>query len=277
MSQRGLAPAVPGLQGWLCLALAFACGTQERAPRLGPTDNVSVPNGGAFVTTSSGGVAGALAQGGAAAQGGSALAQEQAGAGGSAAGSASAPSAPECIPRAGCQTLCGWLGRDPAACGMGNLSQCPCVCEDRFNGPCPDELDALLACAGSSPDVQCSIRGRVLPGCEAESFDLEVCDARAQEQLCAASVPRCRAYCEPLTLQFCDQGPEMLTSCLCGCESNLSGLCATEFDAFMTCTGDAPSFQCGDDGEPTAASCGTEWRALEACADGSPPRLDAGR
>jgi hypothetical protein len=145
-----------------------------------------------------------------------------------------------------------------------------------LNGPCPGELSALLACVGDSAEVDCSTRGRVFAGCEAESLALQVCDARAREQLCAVPFPRCRAYCEPLTLSFCAQGPESVTSCLCGCEATLVAGCSAQLDAFMTCSSDSPSFGCDASGRPAAQSCATEWQSLSICARGSTDAPDAG-
>jgi hypothetical protein len=186
-----------------------------------------------------------------------------AGAGGVSGGNGE-PVEASCIPRQGCQRLCDVLGVDPA-CGLGNVSQCGCACEERFNGPCPEELDALLACTGDAPTIDCRVGGRIFPGCENESFALEVCDFRAREQLCAASFPECTSYCRGAMLSFCPLGPESFASCLCGCEASLVTTCATELEAFMTCAGDAPTFTCDPDGRPLASSCDTEWQALSAC------------
>lgn len=172
---------------------------------------------------------------------------------------------PGCIAREGCQRLCAALGDDPAACGVGNAGQCHCICEERFNGPCPDELDALLACMGDSSQIDCSVRGRIFPGCEAASLELEVCDFVAREQLCAQSYPLCRPFCEAATLSFCSQGPESLTSCLCGCEASVATRCATELEQFMTCSSGAPEFTCDAGGRPAPTGCELEWSALEGC------------
>jgi hypothetical protein len=157
---------------------------------------------------------------------------------------------------------------------VGDENQCPCICEQRFNGPCPNELDALLACAGTSPAIDCSVRGRVFPGCEAESFALQICDFRAREQLCARTLPRCTPYCEAATLGFCAQGPESVTGCLCGCEATVVARCEAEFDAFMTCSADLPQFTCDpDDGTLVPGACGAQWQILDDCVNSRP---DAG-
>lgn len=184
---------------------------------------------------------------------------------------------PGCIAREGCQRLCASLGADPASCGVGDAQQCRCICEERFNGPCPDELDALVACAGDSPDIDCSVRGRIFPGCEAQSVELELCDFLAREQLCAQSFPLCTPYCQASTLSFCAQGPESVTSCLCGCEASLATRCAAEFELFMSCSSGAPEFACDAAGRPVPTGCDPEWSALDACARGSGPAApDAG-
>jgi hypothetical protein len=172
--------------------------------------------------------------------------------------------APTCIPREGCQRLCGVLGVDPD-CGLGDVAQCGCSCEERFNGPCPDELAALLTCTGPTPTIDCAVNRRIFPGCEDESFALEMCDFRAREELCAASYPDCTPYCRGAMLGLCSLGPESLTACLCGCEATLVTTCASEFDAFMGCTAKAPTFACDANGRPTASSCPNEWQALSTC------------
>jgi hypothetical protein len=211
--------------------------------------------------------AGAAISPGAAGEGGSANAAASGAAGSAGSGGAASDDGPveqSCIPRQSCQRLCGVLGADPA-CGLGNLSQCGCACEERFNGPCPTELDALLACTGDAPTIDCGARGRVFPGCEDESFTLEVCDFRAREQLCAGSYPDCTPYCRGATLSFCPLGPESVTSCLCGCEASLVTRCMSEFDSFMTCTAKTPAFSCDVDGRIAATTCPSEWQALSSC------------
>jgi hypothetical protein len=183
---------------------------------------------------------------------------------GGAAGSGVAPE-PSCVPRQSCQRLCAAFGADASACGLGNSRQCGCECEERLNGPCPEELDALLACAGEMPSIDCSTRGRIVAGCEAESWARESSDFQAREQLCAGAYPECTPYCQSAVLAFCPLGPESAASCLCGCEASLVTTCATEFGAFMACTAQAPSFGCDAAGRIVAASCDAEWAALAAC------------
>jgi hypothetical protein len=249
------------LVGFLCLV---ACASNDRPPRLNDTDE------GATGGRSTGGAGAAGATSTSTGQGGSA----NAGIGGASgaagiSGGGGEPLTESCIPRQGCQRLCDVLGVEPA-CGLGNVSQCGCACEERFNGPCPDELDALLTCTGDSPTIDCRVRGRIFPGCENESFALEVCDFRAREQLCAGSYPACTPYCRAAMLSFCPLGPESVASCLCGCEASLVTTCTTEFDAFMTCSGAAPAFTCDPDGRLLASSCGTEWQTLSACMTAAP-------
>jgi hypothetical protein len=148
---------------------------------------------------------------------------------------------------------------------VGNAQQCHCICEERFNGPCPDELNAVVACMGASPQIDCSVTGRIFPGCEAASLELEMCDFLAREQLCAQTYPLCTPFCQASTLSFCPQGPESVTSCLCGCEASLATRCATDFEAFMTCSSGAPEFTCDASGRPVPTGCDVEWRALEGC------------
>lgn len=192
-------------------------------------------------------------------------------------GAGSEPFVPSCLPRPGCQRLCAVLGSDPAGCGVGTEDQCGCICEERFNGPCPDELNALLACTGAEPTVDCSARGRIFAGCENESVALDLCDFRAREQLCAQAFPACTPYCVAVTLNFCPRGPESVTSCLCGCEATLATTCESEFSAFMSCSNAAPQLTCAETGLPVAATCLDEWQALESCSQGSVPSApDAG-
>lgn len=184
---------------------------------------------------------------------------------GGASGGGPFPGEPSCIPRQGCQRLCSALAADPSACGLGNDRQCGCQCEERFNGPCPDELDALVTCVGETPSIDCRARGRIFAGCEEESFALESCDFQAREQLCAADHPECTPYCRGAVLAFCPLGPESVVSCLCGCEATLVTTCQTEFVAFMACTAAEPAFSCDDRGRIVATSCATEWAALALC------------
>jgi hypothetical protein len=244
------------------LVLATACNSDDRPP--------SFRESGAG---SSAGGAGAVA--GASGAGGTAMAGESGAAG--ALGTGEPSTGLSCVPRQSCQRLCGAVGDDPSRCGLGNVSQCGCLCEDRFNGPCPDELDALVACIGDAPGIDCSVRGRIFPGCEDPSFALEVCDFRAREQLCAGSYPECTAYCRGAMLAACPLGPESLPSCLCGCEASLVTSCSAPFEAFMACTAQAPAFACDSSGRLTMASCTSEWQTLSTCVDGLVAgRADAG-
>ncbi len=250
------------------IAVLSACGNSDRPPGLtGPTGGTSGTGG---ESSGSGGAA-AGDSGGGTAGGTSGSAGSMSGAGGS------GMPGPACIPRQGCQTLCTALAADPSACGLGNDEQCGCICEERFNGPCSSELDALLACTGPAPSVECSSQGRIFSGCESESVALDLCDFRAREQLCAQSYPRCTPYCQAATLSYCSRGPESVTSCLCGCEASLATTCATAFEAFMTCSGDAPDFSCDGSGQPTPTSCSAEWQAVLDCVSpGAAPGPDGG-
>jgi hypothetical protein len=198
------------------------------------------------------------------------------GMGGASAGGAagSASNEPSCVPRQECRSYCAAFGVDTSACGLGDSSQCGCVCEKRFNEPCPKELAALVACAGNAPDVDCATRGRIFAGCESESFALELCDFRGREQLCAQAYPRCLPYCEAAVLGYCSLGPTSVTSCLCGCEASLVARCDPEFEAFMDCTAEAPTFSCDANGRNVATSCLSQWQALDGCTRGVVP--DAG-
>jgi hypothetical protein len=255
-ARAGMARAV--LLG-LALACAGSCGSDERAG-LAPTQG----GGGA----AAGGSAGATGLSGSAGIGGSAMVSAGAG------GTAGSDPPQSCIPREECQRLCGVLGGD-GACGLGNASQCGCNCEERFNGPCPDELDALLACFGETPSIDCSERGRVFPGCESESFALDLCDFEARGQLCADAFPPCTPYCRGALLASCSLGPESVSSCLCGCEQSYAIRCAAEFETFMTCTSNEPAFACDSVGRVVAAVCEPEWQALDACSR-APSTADAG-
>lgn len=249
--------------GLIALAAA-ACGAEKRPP------GISSAVGGA-----SGAVAGGGASSGAGGEGGSALGT--AGAAGAAGAAGSSPDDPACQARPECQRLCGALADDPVECGLGDRRECPCACEERFNGPCPGELAALSDCIRDVPSIDCAARGRIFPGCEDESFALEACDFSAREQLCASAYPACTPFCQGLRLAFCPRGPESAAACLCGCEATVVTRCAAELDAFMGCTGGEPTFACDGDGRVVASSCEDVWQALAACmavpAPGSP---DAG-
>jgi hypothetical protein len=126
-----------------------------------------------------------------------------------------------------------------------------------------------VSCVGDAPSIDCSVRGRIFPGCESQSVALQICDFRAREQLCAQSFPVCMPYCQALTLSFCPQGPDSVTSCLCGCEASLATTCASELAAFMTCSNDVPAFSCGADARPAPTGCVIEWQALQLCSGGA--------
>jgi hypothetical protein len=256
------------LSALLVFAALSACGAKKHPPLAGPGEPSELPGtGGSLGEAGDGGGGGAAGS----SPTGSAGALNRSGSGGAA---GSGPEEPSCIPRQECQRFCAAFGNDPSSCGLGDSSQCGCICEQRFNSPCPNELTALLACAGATPSVDCASRGRIFPGCERESFDLELCDFRGRERLCAQSYPRCQPYCEAAVLGFCSLGPENVTSCLCGCEASLVTRCETYFDAFMDCSADAPAFACDADGRSIPTTCLSEWQALSGCLDGSPP--DAG-
>jgi hypothetical protein len=251
----------------LALAAAGSCGSDERPPSV-------VPGGaGTGGNINSAGNAGASGRGGGGA-GGSAMLGGVVAGGAGAGGNAGSSPLDGCIPRDACQGLCGLLG-DDAACGLGNTSQCGCTCEARFAGPCPGELDALLGCIGETPNVECGDRGRVFPGCESESFALDVCDFQARGELCAEDYPPCSPYCRGTLLASCPLGPESVSSCLCGCEQSYAIRCAAEFGAFMACTSNEPAFACDPAGRVVAAVCETEWQRLDACSR-APLLPDAG-
>ena len=256
------------------LVLSSACNSGGRPPPPASTDDYGRSGSGGSASTQQGnGGSGSGAGGGAGSfNGGGGSASSGAGAGGAGMGGSS-PFDADCTPREDCLALCAAVGSNPSACGLGEPAQCACACEQRFRGPCPDELAAVVACAGDAPSIDCAERGRIFPGCEAQSVALELCDFRAREQLCAQAYPRCLAYCQPATLSFCPQGPATVSSCLCGCEATLIGNCETQFDAFMACAADAPSFSCDSNGREVPASCLAEWQTLQSCASGTP---DAG-
>jgi hypothetical protein len=251
----------------------LACGSSGRPPPPASSDHNGRSGSGGSASTQQG-------NGGSGSGAGGAAGSASTGAGGSASGGAGAggsggsgPFDANCTPREDCLSLCASVGSNPSACGLGEPSQCACVCEQRFRGPCPDELAAVVACAGHAPSIDCAERGRIFPGCETQSVALELCDFRAREQLCAQSYPRCLSYCQPATLSFCPQGPATVTSCLCGCEATLIGNCEAQFDAFMACSADTPSFSCDSNGREVPAGCLGEWQTLQSCVSGTP---DAG-
>jgi hypothetical protein len=253
------------------LVSSLACGSSERPP--GPGTSGAGDGG-------SNGGAGGAASGGSGESGSASTdvgGGTNAGSGGLGAGGSAPPEPPACVPQQNCRTICSALAVDPSGCGFGHDGQCGCICEQRLNGPCPAELQALLACTGAAPSVQCSTQGRIFSGCESESVALELCDFRAREQLCAQSYPRCTSYCQAATLSYCPLGPESVSSCLCGCEASLAVTCAAEFDAFMVCSSDAPDFACDGLGRPTPEACSVEWQSLLDCSVGAPdPAPDAG-
>jgi hypothetical protein len=251
MTLRGYCAAF----GALALIAAASCGGDERPPTLPGTSGAGTSgNAGAAGTAST--------QAGAA---GSATAGSSGAAGSAGSAGSGEPFEPECVPREPCQRLCAAVADDPTSCGLGDREQCGCICEDRFNGPCPEELEALTNCTGATPSIDCSVRGRIFAGCENESFALELCDFRAREQACAGTYPACTAYCRGATLAFCPQGPESAASCMCGCEATLVTTCASEFDAFIDCNKGDPSFTCDDTGRLQASACESQWDALNGC------------
>jgi hypothetical protein len=261
-----------GRLGVAALALCglCACGGNKR-PRPVPGDGDPHSENGGSSSNGGGGQGGGA---GSASVMGNAGAGGMGGAGGAGGAAGSGSTEPSCAPRQECRSYCAAFGGDTSSCGLGEPSQCGCVCEQRFNEPCPQELAALVACAGSSPDVDCATRGRIIAGCETESFALELCDFRGRERLCAQAYPRCLPYCEAAVLGYCSLGPSSVTSCLCGCEATLVERCDPQFEAFMDCTAEAPSFSCDADGHNLATSCLPEWQALDGCVRGGLP--DAG-
>ena len=244
--------------GAFALIAAASCGDDEHPPNLPGNSSAGTGGAGAGAAGTASTPAGAAGSATAGASGASGAAGSDA---------ISDPPEPECVPREPCRRLCAAVGDDPANCGLGNRTQCGCICEDRFHGPCPEELEALTSCIGDTPSIDCSTRGRIFPGCENESFALELCDFRAREQLCASTYPACTAYCRGATLAFCPQGPETAASCMCGCEATLVTTCSSEFDAFMACTDNEPVFSCDGTGRLQANSCGDQWDALNGCMD----------
>ena len=239
--------------GALVLIAAASCGGEDHPP------NLPAASGAGGGSSGNAGAAGTAPAGAA----GSAIAGASGAAG--SAGDSNQPFEPECVPREPCQRLCAAVADDPANCGLGNRAECGCICEDRFNGPCPEELEALTNCTGATPSIDCSVRGRIFQGCENESFALELCDFRAREQLCASTNPACTAYCRGAILAFCPQGPETAASCMCGCEATLVTTCASEFDAFINCNKGDPVFSCDDTGKLQASACANQWNALNGC------------
>jgi hypothetical protein len=261
--------ALPQIGRWLASALigfaGLACGDDQRPP--GPSS----------VAGASAGVSGAGSTANAGAGGAAGSPSSAAGSAGAAGAAGSSPDAPLCPASPECQRLCSGLADDPAACGLGDRGQCGCLCEERFDGPCPGELAALSDCIRDEPSVDCRERGRIFPGCEDESFALEACDFAARDQLCAGAYPACTPFCRGLRLAFCPSGPESAAACLCGCEATVVTRCATEFEAFMGCTEQTPSFACDGEGRVVAASCEPAWQALAACmAVPAPGSADAG-
>ena len=253
----------------LALCAASACGAKKHPP---PAAGGEEP-----IRNGLGGSGDRLDNGGSGGEGGAAGSGSMAGSAGglNTSGSAgSGPIEPGCIPREDCRTFCAAFGNDPASCGLGNTAQCGCICEQRFHGPCPEQLGALLSCVGSTPRVDCANHGRIFTGCEQPSFELELCDFRAREELCAQSYPRCLPYCEAAVLGYCPLGTDSVTSCLCGCEASLIGRCESQFNTFMDCSADAPVFTCDGNGRELSSGCLSEWQALDSCVRGTTP--DAG-
>jgi hypothetical protein len=265
-----------GVSSWIALGALFlhsACSSDGRPPAPGELNGASGSAGNAGAGSGESGFGGS---GGAAGSAGTSSSSDDNGGssfGGSGMGG-STPLRDDCTPSEACTSYCSLLGPDPS-CGVGNATQCSCLCEDRFNDPCPQELAAVLACASShSATGDCRTAGRVVPGCEAESVALELCDLGGREQLCARGTPLCDTYCRATTLAYCVQSSESVGECLCGCENSIAGRCDAELEAFMTCTSEAPTFTCGESGELIPGACATEWQALDGCKRGLSP--DAG-
>src|SRR5262249_13340131 len=133
------------------------------------------------------------------------------------------------------------------------------------NGACPRELEAVLSCVGDDPISDCRTQGRLFVGCEDAAIDLELCDVRGREQLCGRSQPLCMPYCRGVRLSFFGPASASVVECLCGCQQNAAGRCLPQLEAFMGCTGDAPTFGCDANGELVPNSCPSEWQALQQC------------
>jgi hypothetical protein len=263
-----------GLSAPIALAavlLHSACSSEARPPApMGAGSNARVGDaaGGSTSDDEQGGNAGAAGAAGAAGDGSGGSGMGGAGMGGA------PPLRDDCTPSEACQAYCAALGPDPS-CGVGTAAQCACLCEDRFHEPCPTELAAVLACVSSeSASGDCRVGGRVIPGCEAESIGLELCDLGGLEQLCGSSTPVCDPYCRATTLSFCGKASESVGQCLCGCEKNIAGRCEVELQAFMSCAGDDPAFSCTAGGDLVPPSCPGEWQTFQTCLLGLAP--DAG-
>jgi hypothetical protein len=266
-----------GMSPSLALALVFlqcACSSDGRPPAPGNPGGAGTSNGSAGSAGAQDGLGGNAGASGSAGAGGAS--GDGSGGSGLAGSGTGGPTSlrDDCTVTSACQSYCDALGPDPS-CGVGTAAQCGCLCEDRFNDPCPQKLAALLECVStSSASGDCRAQGRVIAGCEAESIDLELCDLGGREQLCGRDSPLCEPYCRATSLSFCSQASESVGQCLCGCELNIADRCDAELAAFMTCSASAPEFSCGAEGELLPASCAAEWQTLQVCVRGEAP--DAG-
>lgn len=245
-----------------------ACSSDERPPGSSGTGGSAVNAGGTAGEDAQGG------SGGAAGAGATAGSDTSAGGSGLAGMGGSPLLRDDCTPSEACTSYCAVLGPAPT-CGVGDAEQCACFCQDRYADPCPEELAAVLECASEqSASSDCGTRGRVIEGCEQQTIALELCDLGGREQLCARNTPICAPYCRATTLAFCNQSSESVGECLCGCEQHVADRCETELQAFLTCTGDDPTFTCGNAGELVPGACSSEWQTFRTCLVGEAP--DAG-
>lgn len=209
-------------------------------------------SGGSGASPGSGGVGQPLSSGGNAQGGSNGLG------GDAAAGAAGAPTT--CTASPNCAAYCHIVA---TGCGQ-SYETCVCTCEAGAQSACPDKLTALLACAGTSPQVTCAPFALVQT-CEQQGLDLIACKADSQGNLCAKNTPACNGYCAGQFVAMCQHGPESYTGCLCDCETRVAPGCPNEFSAYAQCALSAPSFGCTAQGTPEPTICSGEWDTLRAC------------
>jgi hypothetical protein len=81
----------------------------------------------------------------------------------------------------------------------------------------------------------------------------------------ANSFPACKDLCASALAAHCPSGPRDQNDCLGPCQRLQAGSCADSFQAFIDCSGPAPSFTCDAHGFITSRGCESQYLAALRC------------
>jgi hypothetical protein len=82
-----------------------------------------------------------------------------------------------------------------------------------------------------------------------------------------ATASVCARGCVATIAAACTNGPATQAICEADCEMLRTGMCATEYEALLSC-GEGNAVTCGADGRPAVAACGIEQSAFVMCLGG---------